>query len=94
MDADGSGEIGLQEFMQACVNKESLLDETSLKQSFSFFDKDNSGSVTADELKEALGVGKNITEAVWQQVIAEVDINGDGQIDFEEFKLMMKSLIF
>ena len=31
VDADGSGAIGLQEFMQACVNKESLLDENSLK---------------------------------------------------------------
>ena len=93
MDADGSGEIGLQEFMQACVNKESLLDENSLKQSFTFFDKDNSGAVTADELKEALGVGKNISEAVWREVIQEVDENGDGMIDFEEFKMMMRSLI-
>lgn len=76
--------------MQACVNKESLLDENSLKQSFEFFDKDKSGSVTADELKEALGVGKNISEAVWKEVIGEVDENGDGQIDFKEFKMMMQ----
>lgn len=65
------------------------MDENSLKQSFAFFDKDNSGSVTADELKEALGVGKNISEQVWLEVINEVDENGDGMIDFEEFKLMM-----
>ena len=79
--------------MQACVNKESLLDENSLKQSFQFFDKDGSGSVTADELKEALGVGKNISEAVWLEVINEVDENGDGMIDYDEFKMMMTSLI-
>ena len=30
VDSDGSGEIGLQEFMQACVNRESLLDEKQL----------------------------------------------------------------
>ena len=61
-DADGSGEISLQEFMQASVNRESLLDEKQLKISFSYFDKDGSGSVTIDELKEALGVGKNIDQ--------------------------------
>lgn len=86
VDADGSGEIGLQEFMQACVNKEELLDENSLKSSFEFFDKDGSGSVTADELKSALGIGKNISETVWFEVIGEVDANGDGMIDFYEFK--------
>ena len=71
--------------MQACANKESLLDEKQLKTSFQFFDKDGSGSVTTDELKDALGIGKNIDEKVWIDVIKEVDVNGDGEIDFEEF---------
>ncbi len=72
--------------MQACANKESLLDEKQLKISFQFFDKDGSGSVTTEELKDALGVGKQIDEDVWKDVIGEVDVNGDGEIDFEEFK--------
>ena len=93
VDADASGEIGLQEFMQACANKESLLDEKQLKISFSFFDKDDSGTVTIEELKEALGIGKNIDEKVWEDVIKEVDENGDGEIDFEEFKNMMQKLV-
>ena len=93
VDADHSGEIGLQEFMQACANKESLLDEKQLKISFSFFDKDGSGTVTVEELKEALGIGKNIDEKVWEDVIKEVDENGDGEIDFEEFKNMMQKLV-
>lgn len=76
--------------MQACANKESLLDEKQLKISFQFFDKDGSGTVTTEELKDALGVGKNIDEDVWKEVIKEVDINGDGEIDFEEFKVMMQ----
>lgn len=62
VDADGSGTINLQEFMQACANKENLLDEKSLLSSFQFFDKDGSGTVTVEELKDALGIGKNINE--------------------------------
>ena len=29
------------------------------------------------------------TEAQWKQVIDEVDLNNDGEVDFEEFKTMM-----
>lgn len=93
VDVDGSGELGLQEFMQACANKENLLDDRQLKNSFGFFDKDGSGSVTIEELKEALGIGKNIDEKVWKDVINEVDANGDGEVDFNEFKAMMKLLV-
>ena len=93
IDTDGSGEIELQEFLQACVDKEQLLHESSLRQSFAFFDKDNSGSITPEELKGALGAEKNITDEVWAQVILEVDDNGDGQIDFEEFTDMMMKLV-
>ena len=49
--------------------------------------------MTVDELKEALGIGKNIDEQVWKDVINEVDENGDGEIDFNEFKAMMKLLV-
>lgn len=29
---------------------------------------------------------------MWDEVISEVDTNNDGQIDFEEFQLMMNKL--
>ena len=35
---------------------------------------------------------KGVDEEVWSQMIKEADINGDGQIDFEEFFKMMYSL--
>ncbi len=28
-------------------------------------------------------------QSVWKEIISEVDLNGDGQIDFEEFKQMV-----
>ena len=56
------------------------------------FDKDNSGSISATEVKDVLGIGKNIGDQVWNDIISEVDADGDGEISFIEFKKMMEKL--
>lgn len=56
------------------------------------FDKDNSGMISAQEIKEVLGFGKNMSEEAVNAVIKQVDDNNDGEISFEEFSLMMKKL--
>jgi calcium-dependent protein kinase len=53
------------------------------------YDKDGSGSISTDEIKDVLGVGGNISEEVWAQIVSEIDENGDGEVSFEEFKMMM-----
>lgn len=32
-------------------------------------------------------------ESIWDEIIKEVDINGDGEISFEEFKVMMAKFL-
>lgn len=32
-------------------------------------------------------------ENIWDEIIKEVDVNGDGEISFEEFKLMMSKFL-
>ena len=88
-DADGSGEIDYSEFVVATMDKKKLLSNEKLETAFNLFDKDNSGSISADEIKDVLGVGKNIDEKVWNDIVLEVDGNGDGEISFSEFKTMM-----
>ena len=41
-----------------------------------------------------LGIGKKFDEKVWDEIIKEVDVNGDGEISFKEFKTMMERLMF
>jgi calcium-dependent protein kinase len=57
------------------------------------FDKDGSGSISGDEIKEALGMtGDGTVDEKIQDIMKQVDDNGDGEISFEEFKFMMKKL--
>lgn len=65
VDVDHSGEIDFSEFVTASVNKTNLLQEQKLKAAFQYYDKDGSGSISVDEIKGVLGVGKNITKEVW-----------------------------
>ena len=57
------------------------------------FDKDGGGSITPDEIKNILFPGQNFDDEVWEKVVAEVDEDGNGHIDFEEFSRMMRSMV-
>ena len=51
------------------------------------------GDIEAKELQEVMGENNDIQGDIWAKMIAEVDLDGNGVIDFEEFKDMMKKLI-
>ena len=81
------------EWMVATINKEKLLSTEKLQAAFSLFDKDGGGTISSEEIKEILCSGQKIDEKVWEEVIKEVDNDGNGEIDFEEFSTMMQKLI-
>ena len=93
VDANGSGEIDYSEWIVATINKEKLLSKDKLKAAFQLFDRDGSGAISAEEVKQILSRGQKIDERVWRDVIGEVDIDGNGEIDFSEFTQMMQKII-
>ena len=57
---------------------------------FDLFDKDSSGTITTKELGTVMrNLGQNPSEEELKQLIREVDLNGDGTIDFKEFLCLM-----
>ncbi len=92
IDYDNNGTISFDEFVKAAIDKKKLLTEEKLKAAFSLFDRNGDGDIEAKELKEVIGDDNNNDNNVWLQMIKEVDLDGNGVIDFEEFKDMMQKL--
>ena len=61
------------------------------KEAFDEFDKDHSGTISPDELLGVLrAMGQNPTEDELLNLVLEVDIDGNGTIEFGEFLSMMQ----
>ncbi|CAN0107643.1 unnamed protein product [Bubo scandiacus] len=78
--------------IQADFKADQLTEEqiAEFKEAFSLFDKDGDGTITTKELGTVMrSLGQNPTEAELQDMINEVDADGNGTIDFPEFLTMM-----
>lgn len=54
IDSNNNGVIDYTEFIAACMYSQDYSEERQIKQAFMYFDKDNSGTITCDELKMCL----------------------------------------
>ncbi|KAM0047071.1 putative protein kinase CAMK-CDPK family [Helianthus debilis subsp. tardiflorus] len=89
-DVDKNGTIDYIEFVTATMHQHKLEREENLYRAFQFFDKDDSGLITRDELKHAMtqyGMGD---ETTIDEVLDDVDTDKDGTINYEEFVTMMR----
>jgi calcium-dependent protein kinase len=61
VDTDRSGFIDYSEFVVAAMNERQLTSNDKLQAAFKMFDKDGSGIISADEIKEVLTFGGSNT---------------------------------
>ena len=88
-DADGNGEIEYSEWVIATINKRNLLTDEKLQTAFNLFDRDGGGTISAVEISDVLGIGKKFDSKIWEEIVGEVDQDGNGEITLVEFKTMM-----
>lgn len=84
LDRNKNGYVDYEEFLSACISQNDLLTKNNLKMAFDYFDTDSSGKLSVEEVKNALSVS-NIYDKKLSEIMSKLDVNGDGEIDFEEF---------
>ncbi|XP_078659449.1 calmodulin-alpha-like isoform X2 [Branchiostoma floridae x Branchiostoma belcheri] len=92
VDQDGNGTIDFNEFLQMMQKamKSDVDSEAELKEAFRVFDKDGNGFISSEELRHVMtNLGEKLTDEEVEEMIDAADINGDGQIDYEEFAIMV-----
>lgn len=87
-----SGFIDYSEFVVATMSEKNLFSEKKLKAAFKMFDTDDSGYISRDEVKESFLKITKISEEEIEEIVSQVDENGDGEISFEEFKEIMTKI--
>merc|ERR1719231_1654195 len=91
VDADGNGTIEFPEFLTLMARKMEDTDtEEEILEAFEVFDKDGNGYISAAELRHVMtNLGEKLTDEEVDEMIREADVDGDGQINYEEFVKMM-----
>ena len=86
VDQDGNGSIEFEEFitLMAKKAKSGMEAEEELLLAFQVFDKDDSGTISSDELKQVMAaLSPGLTEEDLEEMVKEVDQDGDGEVSFE-----------
>ena len=82
MDTDGNGFLGFE--------KETGDKMEELREAFRIYELDGSGSITPKSLQKMLSrLGESRSVEDCCVMIGQFDVNGDGVLSFDEFKLMM-----
>ncbi|XP_068324820.1 probable calcium-binding protein CML29 [Pyrus communis] len=92
-DTNNDGFLSIEEFLE--MNTKSMEFgglKNVLKNAFEALEVD--GDVTAEELYEVMGddLGFELTLQDCQGIIASTDIDGDGAVSYDDFKLIVNSL--
>lgn len=98
IDVNGDGCVDAEEFGELYKSimvqgEDEEVGDEDMKEAFNVFDQNGDGFITVDELKTVLSTlglkqGKTLEEC--RKMIIQVDVDGDGRVNYKEFRQMMK----
>ncbi|CAH1375314.1 hypothetical protein MTP99_016785 [Tenebrio molitor] len=94
VDADGSGELEFEEFTTLAsrfmAEEDAEAMQAELKEAFRLYDKEGNGYITTSTLKEILKeLDNNLSNEELDGIITEIDTDGSGTVDYDEFMEVM-----
>ena len=95
IDADNDGYMDYDELLSSRIARKLQSNEDRLRKVFGLLDFDRSGKISKSELKSALDsvdLDKKVSEEKCEELIKECDVDGDGEINFEEFIALFRKL--
>ncbi|XP_076253624.1 troponin C-like isoform X4 [Rhynchophorus ferrugineus] len=94
VDADKSGRLEFEEFVTLAakfiVEEDDEAMQKELKEAFRLYDKEGNGYIPTSCLREILReLDDQLTDRELDMMIEEIDTDGSGTVDFDEFMEMM-----
>jgi calmodulin len=91
LDPHGEGKIDFGQFLTAMGKGYRQPDtEDQIREAFKIFDKENSGFVSAEELKHVmLNLGEKLTQEEVDEMLRQANVKNDGRINYAEFAKVM-----
>jgi len=88
LDTNSDEHISYSDFLAAMLTSKISQSESHIKAAFNRLDKDGSGEITADNLREVLGDSHN-GETV-EKLMKEADVSHTGTISYDEFMMYIQ----
>eukprot|EP00931_Biecheleriopsis_adriatica_P002440 TRINITY_DN1032_c0_g1_i1.p1 TRINITY_DN1032_c0_g1~~TRINITY_DN1032_c0_g1_i1.p1 ORF type:complete len:179 (-),score=43.70 TRINITY_DN1032_c0_g1_i1:154-612(-) len=86
VDVNGDGDLDFEEFLNLMAKMSGRDPWEELVQAFKVFDRENSGLISAKELRHVLTrMGDVLSETETDEWLSEAEVNNDGTINVEQF---------
>merc|ERR1712002_234038 len=91
VDTGSTGSFKFPNFLSMMLRKiDEINAEAEIREAFKVFDSNGDGFINRQELGFVMeNLGENMENEEIESLIDEIDIDGDGQINYEEFYTMM-----
>mmetsp|Transcript_15499 Transcript_15499/g.11279 ORF Transcript_15499/g.11279 Transcript_15499/m.11279 type:complete len:107 (+) Transcript_15499:767-1087(+) len=82
VDINNNGQIDFTEFVIANVSSKDIMTDDKLRSAFNMLDRDGNGRITKEDLAEVFKGSSEIGQEVLEEMMAEADDEGRGEITF------------
>lgn len=96
LDLDHDGLLDYNEFLQAAINHQKMLNKDNIWEIFKMFDINGDGMITYEELQYVFkeNLSADPSAQFLKEIMSDIDKNNDNQISFEEFSDGLTSLLW